>query len=711
MINLMSRVFERYRENARKGLTVAIISLFVSLTFAGGAAATVILTQDIVVSASSDDAEQQAGGYFSLTSSDLELVVERASQKAGIRFNGVDIPRGIQVISAHIQFKVDETSSGAVFIRILGEAADNALTFSGAQDVFSRIETSTEISWLPADWALVGDAGPDQQTPNIAAVIQEIVNRQGWIAGNSIVILFDGSGQRVAESFNGDSAGAPRLHLEYFLSDQNAPTIDAGPDQSITLPDVGILDGYVADAGLRVPPGLVTTSWSQVSGSGTASFADASLIATTVGFSTAGTYELRLSASDGEKNSSDELTIIVNPALVPPTINSIVPNSAQVATVIVVSGSSFSSAQSVAFNGVSSKFEVLSDNTIHATVPPNASTGAVSVSNQWGTTNSATDFVLIASPPILVGAGDIADCAGFEEETAQLLDTIPGTVFVAGDNAYAKGTAAQFNKCYDPAWGRHKSRTRPVPGNRDYKTTDAAPYYDYFGPAAGDPSKGYYSYDVGEWHIVALNSECAEIGGCDSGSPQGQWLREDLANNPSECTMAYVHASRYSSSEDNPTYSDLWQILYDAGVELVVASHKHNYERFAPQDANGNASPVGVRTFVVGTGGTPLLAFVSTDTNSEVQNDNTFGVLKLTLNPGSYDWEFISIAGQTFTDSGSGSCHPVNQVPFTDAGIDQIVISPDTAVLEGTAFDDGIPTPRISDDDVEPAIRSSTGFF
>ena len=208
MITSIGKTFERYQEIVQKSFAVTIVSFFVSVSFVGVAAAADILTQNIAVSTSSDDAEQQAGDFFALTSSDLELVVERASQKVGIRFNGVDIPQGIQVVNAYIQFKVDETSSGTASLHIVGEAADDALTFSSAQDVFSRIETSTEVSWSPTDWPVVGAAGSDQQTPNIAPIVQEIVNRQGWVAGNSIVILFDGSGKRVAESFGGDAAEA-----------------------------------------------------------------------------------------------------------------------------------------------------------------------------------------------------------------------------------------------------------------------------------------------------------------------------------------------------------------------------------------------------------------------------------------------------------------------------------------------------------------------
>jgi hypothetical protein len=269
-------------------------------------------------------------------------------------------------------------------------------------------------------------------------------------------------------------------------------------------------------------------------------------------------------------------------------------------------------------------------------------------------------IIVVSSANVLVGAGDITGCGSEkDEETATLLDNIPGTVFTTGDNAYPDGTDENFADCYDPTWGRHKDRTRPSPGNHDYQISNAAGYFNYFGSAAGEIGKGYYSYDVGDWHIIALNSECSDIGGCEISSPQGQWLQADLAANPSTCTLAYWHKPRFSSGNHGGTTSvqPFWELLYDAEADVVLNGHDHTYERFAPQDPTGIADPGrGIREFVVGTGGADLYSFGSPEPNSEVRENSAHGVLKLTLYPTRYQWEFIPIAGQTFTDSGSAAC-------------------------------------------------------
>ena len=262
---------------------------------------------------------------------------------------------------------------------------------------------------------------------------------------------------------------------------------------------------------------------------------------------------------------------------------------------------------------------------------------------------------------VLVGAGDIGDCTRiWDSLTANLLDTIPGTVFAAGDNAYQDGTPAEYANCYDPTWGRFKARTRPVPGNHDYYTPGAAGYFGYFGAAAADPAKGYYSYDLGTWHIIALNSNI----GMDAGSEQEQWLRADLAAHPALCTLAYWHHPLFSSSTlpVMAAAQATWQDLYNAGAELVINGHHHDYERFAPQTPAGEVDQAhGIREIVVGTGGGDgLFPFGATAAHSEVRNNETFGVLKLTLRVTGYDWKFIPIEGpqfSSFTDSGSGSCH------------------------------------------------------
>ncbi len=256
------------------------------------------------------------------------------------------------------------------------------------------------------------------------------------------------------------------------------------------------------------------------------------------------------------------------------------------------------------------------------------------------------------------GAGDISSCSQDNDEaTARLLDAIAGTVFVLGDNAYPSGTASEYANCYDPTWGRHKARTKPATGNHDYATAGAAGYFGYFGAVAGDPTKGYYSYDLGDWHLIALNSNLS----MSAGSAQEQWLAADLAASTKSCTLAYWHHPRFSSGTTHGSDSRsqaIWQDLYDAGAELILVGHEHNYERFAPQTPAGVADPArGIREFVAGTGGESHYPFGTPIANSEVRDNTTFGVLKLTLSAGAYSWEFVPVAGSTFTDSGSGTCH------------------------------------------------------
>ncbi|HZN18175.1 MAG TPA: metallophosphoesterase [Micromonosporaceae bacterium] len=281
------------------------------------------------------------------------------------------------------------------------------------------------------------------------------------------------------------------------------------------------------------------------------------------------------------------------------------------------------------------------------------------------------------SPVVLVGAGDIASCeSAGDSRTAALLDRMPGTVFTLGDNVYDDGTPAEFARCYGPTWGRHRSRTRPVIGNHDYHTPGAAGYFGYFGAAAGasagavaGPVAGagrtsWYSYDLGSWHVVVLDSNCAVApGGCAAGSAQERWLRADLAASArrTRCTVAMWHHPLFTSGATHgPTTAvrPLFRALYEAGAELVLSGHNHQYERFAPQDPTGRRDDGrGVRQFVVGTGGTSHYGFGSPAAHSQVRHTGTHGVLRLTLREGGYEWSFVPVAGEVFTDSGRGTCH------------------------------------------------------
>jgi acid phosphatase type 7 len=289
-----------------------------------------------------------------------------------------------------------------------------------------------------------------------------------------------------------------------------------------------------------------------------------------------------------------------------------------------------------------------------------------------------------ATDPVIAAAGDIAcDPAGTsfngglgtrnscrQKYTSDLLvgANLAG-VLSLGDNQYECAGRSAFLQSFDLSWGRVKSLIHPATGNHEYyssggtdcdATGGAGGYFSYFGAAAGDPSKGYYSYDIGAWHLIALNSNCSQVGGCGAGSSQETWLRSDLAVHTNDCTLAYWHHARFSSGSrgSDPRTAALWTALYEAGADLVLTAHDHHYERFAPQDPKGNLDlSQGIPEFVVGTGGKNRSGLVALQPNSEVQNTATFGVVKLTLHPTGYDFQFAPEAGKVFTDTGSGACH------------------------------------------------------
>ena len=273
----------------------------------------------------------------------------------------------------------------------------------------------------------------------------------------------------------------------------------------------------------------------------------------------------------------------------------------------------------------------------------------------------------VTQPAVLVAAGDLAHCSSsknHDDMTALLTEGIiaehpDAVVSVLGDNAYPDGTAEDYANCYAPTWGRPaiKSRTRPVVGNREYVVPGAAAYFDYFGAAAGDPSKGYYSYNHGAWHIIVLNDNI----NFRTGSPQNLWLRADLAANPTKCTMAMWHAPRFynTGTGSRPSQMDLWKPLYDAGVDVILGAHTHYYERYAKNTPTGVADPVrGIRQFLVGMGGKSIGLPDATMWNTQMQDPSmTYGVVKFTLEPDAYSWEFVPIPGGTFRDSGRELCH------------------------------------------------------
>ena len=306
-----------------------------------------------------------------------------------------------------------------------------------------------------------------------------------------------------------------------------------------------------------------------------------------------------------------------------------------------------------------------------------SASGAQSVPDRSGLSGSTTD-------PVIAAAGDIAcdpTFSGFKNGLGEssrcrqrytsdlLVNGAYRAVLALGDVQYECAGATAFSRSYDPSWGRVKAITRPVPGNHEYRTTGgsgcdtsgkAGGYFGYFGAAAGNPATGYYSYDLGAWHVVALNSNCSVVS-CSSSSAQVRWLRQDLAAHPARCTLGYWHHPRFTSGTNSPGSSSvtpLYQALYDHGADVVLVGHDHDYERFAPQSPGGGRDLArGIRQFVVGTGGRGFHPMGSPRPNSEVRNNSTFGVLTLALHPAGYDWRFVPEAGKSFRDAGSQSCH------------------------------------------------------
>jgi hypothetical protein len=330
--------------------------------------------------------------------------------------------------------------------------------------------------------------------------------------------------------------------------------------------------------------------------------------------------------------------------------------------------------------------------------------------------------------PVIAVAGDIA-CSpgdgnfnGGDGTTSAcrqkaVSDLLVGTnltaVLTLGDNQYEDGALTKFQQSFDPSWGRVKNIIHPAAGNHEYQTAGASGYYQYFGAAAGDPTKGYYSYDIGTWHIIALNSNCSQVGGCGMGSPQEQWLKADLSAHPNACTLAYWHHPRFSSGDhgNHSSYDAFWKALYAANVEVVLNGHDHDYERFAPQNPSGAADPNGIQEFVVGTGGKNHYSFGTIQPNSLVRNSDTYGVLKLTLHPTSYDWQFVPEAGKTFTDSGTRNCVGVSSTqPTASPAATKTVTPVPTSGLTSTAVSTvAVPTSGSTATAVSTVVAPTSG--
>lgn len=282
----------------------------------------------------------------------------------------------------------------------------------------------------------------------------------------------------------------------------------------------------------------------------------------------------------------------------------------------------------------------------------------------WGGVHAAATVTLAAAGDTACAATEaVTDTTCQMAATAALIERVRvetgvDAVLALGDLQYPDGALADFRTGYDKNWGVYKPITFPVPGNHEYATPGAEGYFGYFGDRAGVPGKGYYSFELGAWHIVALNSSCAEIGGCGATSPQGRWLKGELAEHPAACTLAFWHHARFSSGwhGSNANFGDFWKLLEDAGAEVVLNAHDHLYERLAPQTNDAQPSPEGIRAFVVGTGGKSYYPALLPAPNREALVTGVYGVLFLTLAAEGYSWEYRTTPDGVVRDAGQGRC-------------------------------------------------------
>jgi hypothetical protein len=556
----------------------AALALLAGLGLAAAAARAETVVE-VRIAADGDDAEEEIATHATeLEGSDLELGRDGSSEQlVGLRFPGVAIPGGAIIHEAWVQFEADEVQTGSVALTLRGETSDRAAPFAAVPaNLSARPLGNASVAWSPAPWAVVGEQGPDQRTPSLVPIVQELVDAPTWTPDDALVLVVSGTGgRRSARSFDSVPTGAALLHVRFD------PPANARPSLSITKP-------------------LPDSTWE-----------------------TGATVFFAATANDPESGPLDA---------------SIVWSSDRDGE--LGSGPSFSRSD-------------LSDG-VHQL--------SVSVADAGGGVTTALRRLTVFAPGnVLLAAGDIGDCEeDGDEATGALLETLPGRVLAVGDLAYPDGSSLDFESCFDPSWGPHRSRMHPVSGNHEWVQSGAAPYHAYFGAAAGTPGEGWYSFDYAGWHVVALSSDCDEFEeGCASDSPQGLWLEADLSANSKPCTLAFLHHPLFASlpGSTKPELVEFWQILYDHGVDVILAGHDHAYERFARMNPSGEADPErGPRSFVVGMGGAGLASAPLVIPHSEVRESETYGVLRLVLEPTGYSWEFVPVAGESFSDAGSEQC-------------------------------------------------------
>jgi parallel beta helix pectate lyase-like protein/K319-like protein len=592
------------------------------------------------IATGTDDAEEPSGGFPNLSSADIELVFDSSLQTVGLRFTNVAVPPGATITSAYIQFEADEVQSEVTNLTLRGQAADNPTTFaSSSGNVSARPQTTASASWSPAPWTVVGEAGANQRTPELKTVIQEIVNRPGWASGNALAIIVTGTGHRTARAFDGVPASAALLHIEASTMPPSnaAPVVDAGPNRSITLPASAALDGTVSDDGLPNPPAAVTTTWSKGSGPGTVTFVNANAVDTQASFTVAGTYILRLTANDGALSTTDSMQVTVSP----------VPNTAPV--VDAGPNRSITLPASAALDGT------VSDDGLPN--PPAAVTTTWSKGSGPGTVT-------------FVNANAVDTQASF---------TVAGTYILrltANDGALSTTDSMQVTVSPMP-------NTAPV--------VDAGPNRSITLPA-GASLDGTVSDDGLPNPPTAVTTTWSK----GSGPGTVTFVNANAVDTQASFTVAGTYILRLTANDGALSTTDSMQVtvspvpntapVVDAGSNgTITLPAGASLDGTVTDDGLPNPPAAVTTTWSKGSGpgGVSFVNANAVDTQASFTVDGTY-ILRLTANDGAL----------SATDSVQVTVQPdPNTAPVVNAGADQTVVLPASAVLDGTVSDDGLPAP------------------
>ncbi len=739
---------------ALSGAFAAILLVSTGITAVGPgseAAAASPTVLDIPVSSSTNDAEESSSGSVSTNSSDLELVYDKSNQTVGIRFVGVGVPKGATVTAAWVQFQTDRATSGTTSLTIRGQAADAAPAFARTtRNISSRTRTAASVPWTPQSWGVSGERGAAQRTPDVKAVVQEIVSRSGWTQGNALALIITGTGMRAAESIDG--ARAPMLHLEYTMPEPSnvAPTVSAGSDVSVTLPNPAPLTGMASDDGL--PGGALITNWSLVEGPGAVTFDDSSSVSTSAMFSAAGAHTLRLTADDGALSRSDDVVVtVVEPDTTPPSAPSGLSAAASGATRVDLSWNAADDnvgviGYTVLRDGIevgaptAATFRdtlVVPETTYEYRVVAHDAAGFSSAPSEpaSATTPAAPEAVTFAA------AGDHGANATTEASLA-VLDGSGSEFYLAlGDLSYeetpTEAAWCQFVTTQLPTLGptfpfQLVAGNHEEQGDLSYITNYTPCLPDRMsstpGPTTGYPVEYRFDYPAASPLVrvitiapgLTIENESFSYA---SGDLHYQWLAssiDDARGMGIPWVIVAMHKVCYSSGNHGCSLSSaLLNLLVDRKVDLVLQGHEHHYERLkqlarnpatcptmstASYDADcvvddgwDGVYPKGAGTvFIIsGTNGRSTYAINPADPHYPYiarSDASSHGILRYTLTPERLDASFLASTG-TFTDSFSIVPSGSNQPPNVRVGSDLAVVRPNLAGLSGTVTDDGLPAP------------------